>query len=69
MPSSFLRDVLASFGIPARVVANTIDLDQFRYRVRDPLRPRLLSTRNFGVTSLNEVRQKLAENNLSLRND
>jgi len=47
VPSSFLRDVLASFGIPARVVANTIDLDQFRYRVRDPLRPRLLSTRNF----------------------
>jgi DNA-directed RNA polymerase subunit alpha len=29
----------------------------------------LLSTRNFGVTSLNEVRQKLSELNLSLRND
>jgi DNA-directed RNA polymerase subunit alpha len=29
----------------------------------------LLATRNFGVTSLNEIRQKLAELNLSLRND
>lgn len=47
VPSPFLRDVLASFDIPAHVVANTIDLRQFRYRVRDPLRPRLLSTRNF----------------------
>ena len=47
VPSPFLRDVLASFDIPAQVVANTIDLRQFKYRVRDPLRPRLLSTRNF----------------------
>ena len=47
VPSPFLRDVLASFGIHARVVLNTIDLQQFAYRVRDPLRPRLLSTRNF----------------------
>ena len=47
VPSPFLRDVLASFGIRAQVVFNTIDLQQFAYRVRDPLRPRLLSTRNF----------------------
>ena len=47
VPSPFLRDVLASFGIRAQVVFNTIDLQEFGYRVRDPLRPRLLSTRNF----------------------
>jgi len=47
VPSLFLRDVLGGFGIAARVVPNTIDLGQFAYRVRDPLRPRLLSTRNF----------------------
>ena len=47
VPSSFLRDVLASFGIPARAVPNTIDPLQFTYRVRDPLGPRILSTRNF----------------------
>jgi glycosyltransferase involved in cell wall biosynthesis len=47
VPSPFLRDVLASFGVAAEVVSNTIDSGQFRYRTRDPLRPRLLSTRNF----------------------
>jgi DNA-directed RNA polymerase subunit alpha len=29
----------------------------------------LLATKNFGVTSLNEIRQQLAELNLKLRND
>ena len=47
VPSPFLRDVLASFGIPAQVVANSIDVRRFAYRPRHPLRPRLLSTRNF----------------------
>jgi glycosyltransferase involved in cell wall biosynthesis len=47
VPSSFLREVFASFGLDARVVANTIDLARFEYRERVPLRPRLLSTRNF----------------------
>jgi L-malate glycosyltransferase len=47
VPSRFLRDVFASFGIPATIVANTIDLTRFTYRERDPLRPRLVSTRNF----------------------
>jgi L-malate glycosyltransferase len=47
VPSAFLRDVLQGFGIRAQVVPNTVDLHQFTYRVRDPLRPRLLCTRNF----------------------
>lgn len=47
VPSTFLRDVLAAFGIPAQIVTNTVDLRRFLYRPRDPLRPRLLSTRNF----------------------
>lgn len=47
VPSAFLRDVLATFGIRAEAVPNTIDLREFTYRVRDPLSPRLLSTRNF----------------------
>lgn len=45
--SRFLQEVFASHGIRSVVVANTIDLQEFRYRVREPLRPRLLSTRNF----------------------
>lgn len=47
VPSAFLQDVLASFDIPSEVIPNTIDLSEFRYRPRDDLRPRLLSTRNF----------------------
>ncbi len=47
VPSAFLRDVFRTFGIRAQVVANTIDSGRFAYRVRDPLAPRLLSTRNF----------------------
>jgi L-malate glycosyltransferase len=46
VPSTFLRDVFASFEIAARVVPNTMDVRQFAYRVREPLRPRLLCTRN-----------------------
>ena len=45
--SAFLRDVFRSFGIDAQVVPNIVDLRQFTYRPRDPLRPRLLCTRNF----------------------
>jgi glycosyltransferase involved in cell wall biosynthesis len=46
VPSAFLRDVFRSFEIDAEVVPNVVDLRQFSYRVRDPLRPRLLCTRN-----------------------
>jgi glycosyltransferase involved in cell wall biosynthesis len=47
VPSTFLRDVFARFGIDAEVVPNVVDPDCFRFRPRDPLRPRILSTRNF----------------------
>jgi glycosyltransferase involved in cell wall biosynthesis len=39
--------VFASFGISAEVIPNIVDLDRFSFRARDPLRPRLVSTRNF----------------------
>jgi L-malate glycosyltransferase len=47
VPSPFLREVFRSFEIDADVVPNIVDLRQFTYRVRDPLRPHLLCTRNF----------------------
>jgi len=47
VPSRFLVGVFNTFGIRAEVIANVADLGRFRYRVRDPIRPRLLSTRNF----------------------
>jgi len=49
VPSQYLRDVLAHYGIRASVVANTVDQRQFSFRSRN-LRRRpltLLSTRNF----------------------
>src|SRR5918999_4381435 len=47
VPSRFLRDVFAGFGLPAEIIPNVVDLTHFRFVPRRPLRPRLLSTRNF----------------------
>lgn len=46
VPSSFLERVFRDFGLHARVIHNIVDLGEFVHRVREPLRPRLLSTRN-----------------------
>ena len=47
VPSTFLRDVFARYGIDSEVVPNIVDVDRFAFRRREPLRPKLLSTRNF----------------------
>jgi glycosyltransferase involved in cell wall biosynthesis len=47
VPSEYLRAVFERHGYRARVIPNVIDLSRFRYRERRPLRPRLLSVRNF----------------------
>jgi glycosyltransferase involved in cell wall biosynthesis len=47
VPSRFLHDVFAGFGIRSEIIPNIVDLDIFRFRRRDPLRPNILSTRNF----------------------
>jgi glycosyltransferase involved in cell wall biosynthesis len=47
VPSAFLQTVFSSFGIRAEIVPNIIDLDRFAFRRKEPLGPRLLSTRNF----------------------
>ena len=46
-PSGFLVDVFREFGLTTVVVPNLVDLSQFRYRERKPLRPRLVCTRGF----------------------
>ena len=46
VPSRFLVDVFGRFGIGATIVPNLVDLSRFRFRVRSPLQPRILSTRN-----------------------
>ena len=47
VPSRFLRDVFSPFGIDAEVIPNIVDVDRFAFRQREPLCPKILSTRNF----------------------
>jgi glycosyltransferase involved in cell wall biosynthesis len=45
--SDFLVGVFREFGIAAGAIPNVVDLNEFAFRLRNPVRPRLLSTRNF----------------------
>jgi glycosyltransferase involved in cell wall biosynthesis len=47
VPSRFLHDVFQEFGIDSEIIPNIVDVERFRFRRREPLRPRVLSTRNF----------------------
>jgi glycosyltransferase involved in cell wall biosynthesis len=47
VPSCFLAKVFSEFGLDVKVVPNLVDLTTFKFRYRDPVRPRILSTRNF----------------------
>ncbi len=47
VPSRFLQDVFAGFGISAEIIPNIVDVNRFRFRTRTALRPNVLSTRNF----------------------
>jgi L-malate glycosyltransferase len=47
VPSGYLVDVFAEFGLKAEVVPNIFDLSQFSFRPRKPLRPHLVCTRGF----------------------
>lgn len=47
VPSRFLQEVFAAHGIDSQVIPNIVDVDRFQFRPRAPLRPNILSTRNF----------------------
>ncbi|MGD1077521.1 MAG: glycosyltransferase [Candidatus Sulfotelmatobacter sp.] len=47
VPSGYLVDVFKEFGLKAEVVPNMVDLSQFGFRARIPLRPYLVCTRGF----------------------
>ncbi len=47
VPSGYLVDVFAEFGLKAKVIPNIVDLSQFHFRSRIPLRPHLVCTRGF----------------------
>jgi len=45
VPSGYLVDVFAKFGLRARPIFNVVELDAFSYRERRPIRPKFLTTR------------------------
>jgi glycosyltransferase involved in cell wall biosynthesis len=47
VPSGYLVDVFREFGLDALAVPNIIDLSQFTFRLRRPVRPHLVCTRGF----------------------
>ena len=47
VPSGYLARVFNDFGLQAQVIPNVVDLSQFSFRPREPLRPHLLCTRGF----------------------
>jgi glycosyltransferase involved in cell wall biosynthesis len=47
VPSEYLAGVFREFGLKAQIVPNTVDLTQFAFRERNPLRPLLVCTRGF----------------------
>ncbi|MGH9444199.1 MAG: glycosyltransferase [Terriglobia bacterium] len=49
VPSMYLAGVFREFDLNAEVAPNFIDLNQFRYRRRNPVRPRLICSRGFGA--------------------
>ena len=45
VPSGYLVDVFARFGLQARAIHNVVELEVFRYRERKPIRPVFLTSR------------------------
>ena len=74
VPSGYLVDVFREFGLSASPVPNIVDLAQFRYRERTPLRPHLVCTRGFStyysvdvvVRAFAEVKKEYREAQLDL---
>jgi len=74
VPSAYLVGIFREFGLPATVVPNIVDLSQFRYRGRTPLRPHLVCTRGFSkyysvdvvVRAFAEVKKEYPEAQLDL---
>jgi L-malate glycosyltransferase len=49
VPSGYLVDVFREFKLNSVIVPNLVDLSQFHYRERNPLRPKLVCTRGFST--------------------
>ena len=47
VPSAYLVEVFARYGLEARAIPNFVEIEKLVYRRRDSLRPLILSNRNF----------------------
>ena len=45
VPSGYLVDVFATFGLASCAISNIVELEKFKYRDRTPLQPRFLCSR------------------------
>ncbi len=74
VPSEYLVRVFSEFDLQARAVANIVDMTQFSFRERRPLRPHLICTRGFHpyygmdvvVRAFAEVQKQIPEARLDL---
>jgi glycosyltransferase involved in cell wall biosynthesis len=74
VPSGYLVDVFREFDLPAHVVPNIVDENQFSFHERRPLRPHLICTRGFHpyysvgvvVRAFAEVQKEFPEARLDL---
>lgn len=74
VPSAYLASVFGQFGLRARIVPNTVALDEFPFRIRKSARPLLLCTRNFYdycgvdivIRAFSEVKRVVPEASLCL---
>ena len=77
VPSGYLVDVFRGFGVEARAIPNFVDLDDFAYCARRPLRPVFLSNRNFEplynvactIDAFALIQQKVGDASLILAGD
>ena len=75
--SEYLVEVFARFGIAAEAIFNTVDLSQFQFRQRHPLRPVILTNRNFekhynvacALRAFAQVQQQVPEAKLLIAGD
>lgn len=74
VPSGYLVRVFQEFGLEAQAVPNIVDMSQFSFRERRPLRPHLICTRGFHryysldvvVRAFAEVQKQFPEARLDL---
>ncbi len=74
VPSEYLIRVFREFGVEAQAVPNVVDVSQFTFRERRPLRPHLICTRGFHpyygvdvvVRAFAEVQKQFPEARLDL---